>query len=170
MENSLLIKVICGKGKLCQHSTVKIGLEITNIGKEPLIGCTIKNFRLESEEQKGVAMGFNEEFHIELNPNETKMVWAKGKNTIILYGLVSAIASLVPDNHDDTIKTYQEDIITGEIDENKKINFWLDVFYIESIFEKNQRNTNKILVIFTTLTALCTIIMTILTYFIFIGK
>jgi len=137
---------------IIQGKSFLIGLTIKNIGETPFLGCSIKNMRLESAEGKTLVKTFPETFSVgKLNPNEKTEIWWPNAVSVNLYGLVWIDCLLLPSNSEYQIFTYQKDEVTGINEKYDYPNRWGDSLYVKSASEREQIQTNKLLLFLTIL-------------------
>jgi hypothetical protein len=179
MEHKLQIEFICftkrklplidkisltRKKLLIQTRPFKFGFKIKNIGDTPLGGATLQKIRLLSASGQNITETVDGTFHIDtINPKEEREIWI-GEMGTYMHGLSSVHMQTVPDNHGDTIKTFQKNQFTGQVTEYNIINSWLDFFYIYSETEYNQDRANGLLIMTALFT---TIVMLINFYYVF---
>jgi len=139
-----------------QNQPFKLGLMIKNNDVKVFPGCTIKNFKIISLDNKNLKHEFDEEFSIsKLNPDEKLDIWWPEPLSTHLEGLIWLSCSVIPNETDkEEIETYQCDKNTGVISKYKSINQWGVSSYVESKFELEQSRTNLLVLILTVLTLL----------------
>jgi len=139
-----------------QDKPFYFGLKITNSDTKIFPGAVIKNFGINSLEQKKLEHSFekNEFIVRSLSPGETVEVWWPDAMSTCLEGLTWVYCDIVPNTLDEEVITYQKDRSTGVIDKYKDFNKWGDAIYIERKFELEQSRTNSLVFILTVLTFL----------------
>ena len=124
------------------------GFKVTNLGKSPFPGATVKWIRIKSE-LTNASFEKKEEFSIpSLNPNHSHRYLLSDTITFSFDGPAWISCILQPPDSSDRINTF------GRIGSEFSTNSWNDDTYVDQKLAVNQARTNRLLLALTALTAL----------------
>ena len=131
--------------RIVQHKEYIWGINLKNIGSKPFGGGSLQNFRIENS-GSGISWSSNKTFMApSLNPSQETIVW--GHRFCVNFEGDSLVAVSVKAN-DENIT-----VITHQLEAGESVTFpnneneWCDAMHIESVFESQQRKTNRLLVL-----------------------
>jgi hypothetical protein len=135
--------------ELIQTIPFEIGFLFKNRGSTPIQGATIDTIRWSSSSGQKIFSSINKSFHLDtLNPGEERKMWTGEKVGTYAHDLCHIDLNIKSDSADDSIKTFQVDPFTKQVD-SCQTNSWVDFFFIRSKNEYEQSISNSVVVVLT---------------------